>query len=375
MTTLIIENTLSGHRLEYLNYLYKGAIHREKEKYIFAVPKNEWLRIKDNCDWPSSHNVSWIMLDDKECERVSHGGMLKKSYILSKFIKTIAIKERVDKVLLISLASTIPFLPIILPRKTKLSGIIYKIYLRSKRKKSQAVIDWMRYKVMSRSQSVEKVYILNDPRSSVRLNRIFNTNRFVSLADPVPCCDNSKIQDLRGEMQLSKEDIVFLHFGAMDLRKGTLEILAAINLLSDDELIGKSFIFAGKVNSNIKDRFYQLVESAVTRGAKVIVKDEFCSYALLFSLCKTSDCIVIPYHLTDLSSGALGYAAVFRKPVIGPSSGLIGELICDNNLGKTINEVTPENIKRAILDFCPYTINTDYRERNSVEAFQNTILK
>ena len=83
---------------------------------------------------------------------------------------------------------------------------------------------------------------------------------------------------------------------------------------------------------------------------------------------------MIPYKLTDLSSGALGYAALFGKPVIGPSSGLIGELIIDNKLGISLDEIKAESIAKTINDFRNISIHTSYVENNSINAFCKTIL-
>lgn len=314
------------------------------------------------------------MLDDDECERMSQGNMVSRCLKLSRLIKRVAIQENVDRILLISLADVIPFLPLMLPNRIKLSGIIYKIYLRAPKTGIRGVIDRFRYTVMAHNGSVDKVFILNDPRSAGALNKIYKTNRFTALADPVPAPDMEKVKNLRSELDVPASSVIFLHFGAMDTRKGTLEILKAINLLPSEKLYGKCFIFAGRVSNDIKEQFYTLVDDAKEKGAQIIVKDEFCSYELLFSLCYTSDCILIPYLLTDLSSGALGYAALFGKPVIGPKTGLIGELIEDNKLGIPIDTITPESIVNKINTFKVYNTRSSYAKDNSISAFCKTVL-
>ena len=78
--------------------------------------------------------------------------------------------------------------------------------------------------------------------------------------------------------------------------------------------------------------------------------------------------------MTDLSSGAIGYAAVHEKPVIGPASGLIGDLIRDNNLSVVLDNITAETLSEAIIKFKPVKINTDYAIRNRIDAFYSTIM-
>ncbi len=160
----------------------------------------------------------------------------------------------------------------------------------------------------------------------------------------------------------------------MDKRKGTIEILRALCLMNSNEHFNKTFVFAGCIKASLKHEFYNLVHSAKLKNANIVVIDEFCTYDFLNSLCYTADCILIPYLITDLSSGALGYAAVHDTPVIGPKDGLIGELINDNNLGTTIAQITPNTIKNAIVQFSPHHSYNDYAQKNSITSFIKNIL-
>ena len=375
MATLIFDNTLFGHHLEYINHLYNGAYRYKDEEFIFAVPKNEWEKNQGKCEWSKANNIRWVMLDDDECLKASQGSLIGRCLRLSRLIKRVALKENVDRIKLISLADVIPFLPLLLPASVKLSGIIYKIYLRAPKSGIRGLIDRFRYKIMAKNGSMGKVFILNDPRSAERLNQIYNSDHFLTLADPIPTIEN-KVMDLRPELGISQNSKIYLHFGAMDERKGTLEILQAIGLMTPQELSGRTFIFAGRVNRKIKDRFYELVDKIRQLGADIIIRDEFCTYDFLHSLCYTSDYILMPYLLTDLSSGVLGYAAIYGKSVIGPNSGLIGELIRDNELGVAI-DISPESLKEAIL--CPQISSSEsgrrkYIERNTKNRFVEDFL-
>lgn len=373
MRTLIFEPTLAGHHLEYLRYIYKGASKHVEREYVFAVPREEWSRMRDKCSWPEAKNVKFVMLDDSECKAVETGSMLAKSWKLSRMIRRVALEHRVNKILLIALAGAIPFLPLILSSKIKISGIIYNIYLRAPKKGLRGLIDKFRYLVMSHNKSMDKVFILNDHNSMDVLNETYHTNKFIDLPDPVPQIDLVNLTDLRSEMGISPEKKVFLHFGAIDKRKGTLEILNALCLMTRDELIDKKFIFAGRVGREIYDDFYRLIDRASNNGADIFIRDEFCSFDYIHSLCCTSDCLLIPYTHTSQSSGVLGYAAVHCKPVIGPGDGLIGELIKENKLGITIDNINPENIAKAIIEFNKYLISCDYAKRNSVDRFIDVI--
>ncbi len=376
MRVLIFEPSLSGHHLEYLQHLYNGAVGRLDCEFVFAVPHEEWSRMKGKCSWPEARNISFLMLDDSECQGLGGGSMLAQSWKVSRYVRRIARQCDADRVLLISLAGAIPFLPILLPNRVKLSGIIYKIYLRAPKHGLRKWLDKVRYTIMAHGRSMGKVFILNDQRSAKELNLSYNSDKFISLPDPVPNIVVSALRNLRQDMNIQPDSKMFLHFGAMDERKGTLEILKALCLMTKDELADKVFVFAGRVGQKIKADFYHLADKARSTGANIIVRDEFCEYGYLNDLCHTADCILIPYLFTDLSSGALGYAAVHHTPVIGPASGLIGELISDNSLGECVDKISAETLKKAICEFS-YNANdcfSKYAEDNSSLQFVNTII-
>ena len=178
--------------------------------------------------------------------------------------------------------------------------------------------------------------------------------------------------NLRDNFHISDSDIVFLHFGAMTNRKGTLEILDAISLLSEEERKSKVFIFAGKIGNPIYEKFYEKV-NILKNTCRIIIEEGFCSNELLVDLCVTSDCILCPYKNTNLSSGVLAYAATYKKQVIGPSDGLIGKIIRKYNLGTRLSEISAVAIKHAICNVKRYEIKTNYEKYIKVEDFVNTI--
>lgn len=375
MRILIFEPLLIGHHLEYLHHIYLGAIRATKNTFVFAVPRKEWEIKRTNYVWPEGENIEWLALDDEECEYTNRGNLFIKSLRLSVFIRRIAIQVNAQRIFLIQLANAVPFLPLMLPGNMTLTGIIYKIYLRSNKRGIRKALEKIRYTIMAHSKNMERAFILNDSKSAKTLNSTYHTHKFLPLADPVPGLDGMEIRDLKESFEIPDGSIIFLHFGAMEERKGTLLILEALSLMPQEKLKNKYFIFAGCVGEDIKSRFYSLIDSLKSKGTGIRIIDGFCSYEMLNSLCKTSDCILIPYLLTDLSSGALGYAAVHDKPVIGPSVGLIGELIRENGLGQTLGDISAKTLSEAIDSFIPHPIHSEYVEKNSRDSFINTIIK
>ena len=90
MRVLIFEPSLSGHHLEYLQHLYNGAVGRLDCEFVFAVPHEEWSRMKGKCSWPEARNISFLMLDDSEwcILRALCGHMKIHSVYLKRVIKS-----------------------------------------------------------------------------------------------------------------------------------------------------------------------------------------------------------------------------------------------------------------------------------------------
>ena len=129
---------------------------------------------------------------------------------------------------------------------------------------------------------------------------------------------------------------MFIHFGALAERKGTIQIIDSLQFLSKEECERYVFVFAGRVFPDIKEAFYAGV-AKYQSSVCIHVKDEFCSFEYLAALCDACDAILMPYLETAQSSGVIGYAAQFGKPVIAPDEGLVGKLVQNYQLGITCN--------------------------------------
>lgn len=91
-------------------------------------------KMRGKREWLPANNIQWFMLNDDECASTNSKNLLIQSYKISRLIKRVAKEVGADNIFLISLAGAVPFLPLMLSAKIKLSGIIYKIYLRSPKK-------------------------------------------------------------------------------------------------------------------------------------------------------------------------------------------------------------------------------------------------
>lgn len=369
--TLIFDDTITGHHLEYISYYHELAKRNGEEQFCFLLPK-EFCKAKDTINWSEEPNVTVQYLNEHDREKCKKGNVFVAAWNKSRIVARESKRLNADRVILTTLMEFMPFLLFLLPGKCILSGIIYRIYLRDNEMSGVRLwLEKLRFFLMARIHKKNILYILNDKKSVCTLNKEYNTTKFKFLPDPVPNIDISKTKNIRKELGISDNKYIYLHFGGLTERKGTLEILKAILETNEETLSNNFFIFAGKIYNDIKEKFYNLYEKA-RQKTDILVFDEFCQYDFLYDLCQTCDCILIPYKMVNLSSGVLGYAAVFNKPVIAPEKGLIGDLVKDNSLGIHLKDVTADGISKA-FKIQPANKNNNYAISNSVDNFINTL--
>ena len=372
MRTLIFDSSVTGHHLEYLHHYYMEAIGHTDEEYVIMVP-NDFIKVKKEYDWPYSSNISFFYIPEEDEILLKETNFYKLGWNTSKILQRAVRKIKPDRVLLTMLMQFIPFIIFLLPRNVRVRGIMYKIYLYEVHRmgKLRLAAERLRFWLAARSSKIEQIFVLNDEDSARTFNTLYSTSKFRSLPDPVPSVDFSKVKSVREELGVSPVEKLYLHFGGLDGRKGTIDILKSIIASKKGELKDSCFVFAGRINKNTLNDFYDLL-SVAKEKTRILVFDQFCSYDFLWNLCYSCDVILMPYNLTSLSSGILGYAAVFNKPVIGPDNGLIGNLIKKYELGiSTQFPLKPEIYNNHIYNSekgCSLYVIT-----NSVKKFREEI--
>ena len=372
---MIFDTSLDGHHIEYLHHIYMSACENNcNAQFIFAVPK-EFEKQKNKLSWIPCNWIKIIFIEDKDVELCKEGNYFTKSWNYSKVLKKYTQLYKVDELFLITLIYPYPFLPLFLKSNIKVSGIVYRIYLYEWKTSSflKKIKDAFETFVMAKAKCTKSIFILNDNSAACYFNKLFKVNKFKFLTDPInPTSSTPK--NIRQELQIAESKEIYLHFGAMYERKGTLTILDAIELLSKEELENKCFIFAGKIGNDIKEAFYKK-KKILDEKVKILVYDEFCSYDFLNNLCFSCDYIVIPYKNISCSSGVVGYAAQLRKTLIAPKDGILGKLVKRFNLGITTNISDPSELALVIRSKKLHASCSDrYIQANSVTSFCNRIL-
>lgn len=372
MRKMLFETMLSGHRMEYIHHIYMGMIEHPSDEYVIVVPK-EFEEKKGLYDWPKVDNICFKFIEEENASANDDNGLLKESFSKTKLLRKYVLQEQPESVFLISLMAYIPFLPLLIPKSVNVSGILYKIYLYrwSKSSWKTKIGDVLKFLLISGRNCIKTVFVLNDAPSAQVFNKLYHTKKFRYITDPYNVLHYKPI-NLRDELAIPKNNNVFLHFGGLSRRKGTLVILEAIKLMNEEVRKTCTFIFAGRVYSPIHDEFYSHIKE-LTTNCNIIVFDEFVSNERLADLCVTCDFILAPYSNTIQSSGVLGHAANYERPVIGPANGLVGKLIRRNQLGIAMKDINSVELARVMSEVKPHKLQSSYKSTITVRSFIDTI--
>lgn len=368
---LIFETGFAGHHLEYLHHYYEYAINDKSNSYVFLIA-DSFKEVKEKYTWEKSANVRFEYIDPIILDKCINNKLLVGSFYKSIYLRKKCKEYNISLIITTMLMEYLPFLPFILNKKIEFRGIIYRIFLYEQREKfnSHKLISSIKYQLLKNSPQFKKIFILNDKYGTIRLNKKYNTHKFNFLPDPIPVIGNG--ENLKEKLNIPQNNIVFLHFGGLGYRKGTITILDLLEYLKSNNNF--TFIFAGKIGDECKDEFYKKLKKSKDK-CQILVYDYFCEYDFLSSLCITCDYILLPYTNVNQSSGVLGYAARFNKPVIGPAEGLLGYLIKNYKLGQTICNINPQKLAYSMANYNNISAidGTPYIKENNIEEFKRIL--
>lgn len=374
--TLIHTQTIGGHQLEYLHHIYMGALKRSEEQFVFVVPQR-FEKDSSRLEWPASNNTKIVVMEGDD-EPPVNCSIFRKGWINSRTIRKYCKRYHVTDVLTISIMEYLPYLPFLL-KNVRFSGIVYRIYLYEWKEEhySKRFQDVMKYWMMSKFKVFYRVYICNDSSSTQCLNKIFKTDKFRMLPDPVASIQNYKGRNVKDKLGIARDKKVLLHPGGMNGYKNTIGILRALDMLDDESRNGIAVIFAGQIDSGIREEFNRLYQE-VCKKVQLILFEGYLPFEQLADLFSTCDFVLVPYNVKSQSSGIVGHAAYYGKPVIAMEGGVIGKMVRKWHLGKLLyrsSEVSLYQFLCSLRNTDVYDTNGNgYLDCHSIDLFNKTLL-
>ena len=372
---LIHSMFIGGHRLEYIHHLYIGALAKPDDMFYFVLPPN--FRTDSEClDWPFSENIKILQMKDVEIPD-SNSGILTKGWRNSKTISNYAKKIGATDIIVISLMEYLPFIPLFLKRKVRLAGIVYHIYLYDWKESSylHKCLDVAKYYLLTKNRVFYKVLLCNDMVSARYLNKKFGTSKFCGFNDPVASLQYYGGVNIRTELGIENSRIVLLHPGGMDTYKNTIGILNAFLRIDPNTASKYTLILAGRVVDRIKHEFYTLLPQ-VRKKTQVLFLEGYLPFEKLADLFVTCDFVLAPYKVKSQSSGIIGHAAYYGKPVIAVKGGVIGKMVRDYKLGILLPDSSCDSIANFLSDVDSIksysTKGNGYVKSHTVDNFYNS---
>lgn len=374
----------TGHHSEYISHLidYLDGNEDNNTYYFVVHPQFSDLFPKITQKAKGIKNIVWIQVTQIEYQKCTQGNLLKKSFREFKLVSHYAKFYKIDHVFLMYF-NVFQFALSFLRPSFTISGILFLQFYRMDRR---GILNKLKYfrkyattKLYSSNPCLKTVFVLNDNKTADYINNEFKTEIFKMLPDPIPSLNPLEGFDIYDFYTISRSRKIFLHIGSLSERKGTNEIVDAIDCISEanQELI--TILLVGKVNNEITASKIKSALENKSSKVQLIWSNDFVTNEMMKSLFDQCDVVLIPYKNAEASSGILGHAAAAKKSVIASGAGLLKEIIEENKLGVLLNEVTPKEIANKIEGFFEnndvfYDKNDTFVQIHSVNKFAQLVL-
>lgn len=359
MKYLIYDIISTGHHSEYISHLVNYIINDKLNgEFYFIVSEEFEFKFPEiiNKSKESPH-IKWEFINKSILHKIFNSSLLKRSFKELEIVNEYALKHGIKDVLLLYF-NTFQFALIFKKPKFNIKGILFLQFTRMTKNTFLNKIKYLRKylitKMYLKNRKIKKIFILNDENSVDFLNIKFNSNTFNMLPDPIPHYKEIEGLDIYEYYKINNNKKILLHPGAIDPRKGTIEIIESIDFLSEKSVNNFAILIVGKANHNIEELINNKINNLKNKNFSIVFSNTFVSNSFLKSLFLQSFAVLMPYKNSEASSGILGHAILANKFVLTPDSGLIGEIVSNNDWGVLVKDVTANEIALGIeklIDF------------------------
>ena len=375
MKILVFDFEITGHHPEYLEHLV-NYIKEEKntgKNYYFVVHPDFCTKFPHIVQKVPAPKINFIAISNNELNILNklkgnntqywdpfkiHDLLLKYAKIINPSICIIMYFNRLCKPLIWNKPNFdirgILFSPVIHPPvKNNFVSILKFAKLR--------IIRFL----YTRNKKIKKIFVLNDIYGAINLNKQIGKEVFFYLPDPIPVIEEEANFDIRKRFEIGRDRKILLHFGSLRESKGTIELIQALNLMSDEIASKCCLVIAGTpLNTQMETKVNDAVNNV--KKVQIVYVNEFISNLKMKSFFNQCNMVVMPYKNALASSGVIGHAIIAGKPVISTQQGLIGEIIRTYWKGELIDRIEPEKIAKAI-ERSFFTVYPEIDTKNFIE--------
>jgi glycosyltransferase involved in cell wall biosynthesis len=383
---LIYEYRAGGHYLEYIEHLAKFVISEAANEinYVFIVPVNYPEVFAESYDLLlRKHNVEVKVLELDRNPRYLEGGRARRLLLeLHEWKKIVKLYQ--PKLIVILTLESFLLLQFLLKLPCAYRGVLIHSPTRlASRTLRQKLVRFIKMSLLARiiaDPSCELVFTLNDCDAAKRLNKSLNTSKFRCIPDPVFA--HSFSSDYRAASSAifhKKNRCILLHIGSLDRRKGTIESIRAMGLLSLRAGARISFIISGAVAPEFCEEIKEEISKIVSPFVEITFNPSRIGYIEFHALMSKSDIVVAAYKKFPYSSGILNSAIMHGVPAIVTEGGIMADIVREYSCGVVANQCTPESIACALQKVlsghvvCDSSATSRYLTEHSPDKFATTL--
>jgi len=390
---LFYNSHYKGHNPDYLNYLFaflqkRNDLPYSTEFYFLLHPALADQIDYSNCNC-TVHFANWMRtIEANSRNRHDLLNGLEEWKHLRPFLKQQAITHlfllRADDFLYVLGKADCRKLDI------KISSIIFLLYEHLSanivtKNHLRRFWKYMQLKWTLRNKNVQQLFILNDPATVSKLNRLFSsTPVFQYLPDPIaPAPETAPAISIREEYDIEASKTLFAIIGKNDPRKNIPTILSAFETLDDNDQSQVALLILGYCEPvAYKEEMEKRLEQLSQTHPNLSVKADFRHLppAHFHAAFQQVDVVLMLYRNHFASSGILGHAMYYKKPVLAPDLGLLAKLVQKYEMGICVDSSDVAAIRQALLEirtFAPQRpeLLNAYLQKHTTEAFSQFILE
>lgn len=382
---LIFEPDASGHHSGYLYHLIINFLQNDYSyKLIVLVSPDFFVKHHQILQKTISPRVEWIKFSETEfMEWQTPKSVFKRSVfewkLFCRYAKqynaVLAFFMYIDYLQLAILTQSPPPCPI--------SGILFRPTLvnyvaTSWKEKLNYWRKNITLKYFVKNKIVDSIFNL-DAYATQFIQQNWQTDKVKFLPDPVQVYANKRTPaEIKKTLGIEENRKVFLIFGFLDSRKGISEVMEAIGAISREKSQKGCLLIVGPWEENERKLFeIQMPKIKQNTDFQIIIKDTFIKDEDIQQYFKVTDFALALYHKHFGMSAIMVRAAAAQKPLITHNFGLMGRIVCENELGITINDDLKEKMEMLIKNENPIgNINKmkAFAELNQAENYAKVIL-
>lgn len=390
---LIFELEVVGHHPGYLHHLLRYWPDANTHLHFVVSPEFA-LQHEDVMQTPCRAQVTWEPITTAELQlyTASKRSLLRRTWVEWQLYRRYAQKSHADQGLIMYLDRfQLPLaLRFFLPCQT--SGIFFRPKFHYKQYNERALttqerVNSLREQLLWRSAlhhpQLKTLFCL-DPFAVEPLQALGGRSAVVHLPDPVEVHPQpaAAVTRLRQQLAIAPARLIFLLFGMIDQRKGIYQVLEALQRLPAAQQSRLTLLLVGQLAEADKADVLRLIAALTADSAlQIVVRDQYVNDAQIQCYFELADVVLALYQRHVGSSGILIRAAAAGKPVLASDYGLMGELVRQHKLGRTVDSTDPLVIANHISHlFCqPPEAMFDrieaaqFATKNSASAFMHVL--